>query len=323
MHRRDLLRLLAVAGLAGCTTGLEPTDDAEPAPAASASPTSGDPGPLGSTPATTSPSDEPVAAASPSPSADDAAPAEPSRTDEPPTDDEPAEGEEAPAPTETAQEPTERGDEPADEDTQDDGAEEAAGATGDDAAIPRVVTAVGRDALGLPAARGGGRRHQITGLALHHSAAPTGPASGAPDRFRSMTRDHQARGWVDVAYHWGVDVDGNVYELRDERTAGDTSTGYDPAGWLLVVCEGDFEKSAPPRAMLDAAADVFADGARRYGVSPDTLVGHRDLAATLCPGVNLQRELDGLRDQVARRLADGVTLRVGNDEAALAAIEGG
>ena len=36
--------------------------------------------------------------------------------------------------------------------------------------------------------------------------------------------------FIDIAYHIGVDRDGNLYELRDTAIAGDTDTKYDPTG---------------------------------------------------------------------------------------------
>ena len=180
----------------------------------------------------------------------------------------------------------------------------------------RVV--LGRDVVGLPPARGGGRPHAITGLMLHHTAAPVVPPAQAPARFREIARFHQDAGFVDAAYHWGVDTGGNVYQLRDEAIAGETFTGYDPAGWLLVVCDGNFEESEPTAAMLDAVADVFTAGVVRYAVDPGSLVGHRDRAATACPGDNLQRRLPTLVGMIEERLDQGgVVLEVTSDARAL------
>lgn len=256
VHRRELLRVLVVTGLAGCTT---------------------------------SPGDALVTAATPTP-----APAPPVRASDPARTAAP-DAPDAPARTEPAA--TAPADEPADE---------------PDDETPRVVSAVGRSTLGLPPARPGGRRHAITGLMVHHTAGPAPGAGGAADRFRGITRAHREEGWVDVAYHWGVDADGTIYELRDESVAGDTHTGYDPAGWFLVVCDGNFETASPPPAMLESLADVLAHGATRYGIDPATLRGHRDLAATACPGANLHTRLAALADAVGERMAaGGVVLRAG------------
>lgn len=153
---------------------------------------------------------------------------------------------------------------------------------------------------------------------LHHTAAPTAPAAQAPERFRAHARSHRDAGFTDIAYHWGIDVAGNVYELRAEGTAGETFTDYDPAGWFLVVCEGNFQEAEPTATMLEAVADVLAAGAGRHDVAPSTLVGHRDVTATLCPGDHLQARLGDLIGMVEQRLATGgVVLELTDDSAAL------
>lgn len=183
-------------------------------------------------------------------------------------------------------------------------------------AAPRDRPAVSRELLGLDAPAPGGEPHTARGLMLHHTAAPTAPAEQAPERFRAHARGHREAGFVDVAYHWGVGVDGTVYQLRDEAIAGETFTDYDPAGWLLVVCEGNFEESQPPQPMLEAVADVFAARASTLGIDPVTLVGHRDLAATACPGQHLQAQLGELTGMIQRRLGE-VELVLTDDPTAL------
>lgn len=180
------------------------------------------------------------------------------------------------------------------------------------APTPHTRTYVTRDDLGLAAPLPGGAPHTITGLMLHHTAVSGADPAGAGDRFRSFDRHHRESGFVDVAYHWGVTQDGTVLQLRDEAVAGETFTSYDPAGWFLVVCDGNFEVEAPTDALLDAVVDVFAAGAQRHGVDPATLLGHRDRAATACPGDGLQALLPTLRDRIAATLAaGGVTLVAG------------
>ncbi len=179
-------------------------------------------------------------------------------------------------------------------------------------------TAISRELLELPPPGPDGRPHTISGLMLHHTAAPVVPAAEAPGRWRSHARSHRDAGFTDIAYHWGVDTGGNVYQLRDERQAGETFTDYDPAGWFLVVCEGNFQEAEPTAAMLAAVADVLAAGAHRHGVAPATLVGHRDVAATACPGDHLQARLGDLVGMVEQRLANGgVVLEVTDDPAEL------
>ena len=94
---------------------------------------------------------------------------------------------------------------------------------------------------------------------------------------------------MDIAYHAGVDRDGNIFELRTPAIAGDTATDYDTTGHLLVVCEGDFNVEPISEAQLNGAALAFAWAAQEFGVTSDTLASHRQVATgTSCPGANLQ-----------------------------------
>lgn len=187
-----------------------------------------------------------------------------------------------------------------------------------------------RDAWGARPARPGGRLHTITRMTLHHEAVVLGDNRNGPTRFRQDQRYHQDQlGWIDIAYHVGVDRNGNIYELRSPTLAGDTATDYDTTGHFLVLCEGDFDKEVVSEAQVHAAAVVFAWAAQNFGISSATLAGHRDLADTSCPGANLYALLTSgdLKRRIDDLLAAGrVELRTfcGPEAAAkVAAIEAG
>jgi len=187
-----------------------------------------------------------------------------------------------------------------------------------------------RDAWGARPARTGGRLHSITRMTLHHEAVVLGDNRNAPGHLRQDQRYHQDQhGWIDIAYHVGVDRNGNIYELRSPKIAGDTATDYDTTGHFLVLCEGDFDQEAVSEAQLHAAALAFAWAAQNFGIATSTLAGHRDLAQTSCPGANLYAHLSS--GDLKRRIDDllaagGVDLQLfcGPDAAArVAAIEAG
>jgi hypothetical protein len=159
----------------------------------------------------------------------------------------------------------------------------------------------------------------ITRMTLHHEAVVLGDNRNAPGRLRQDQRYHQDnKGWVDIAYHVGVDRDGNIYELRTPAIAGDTATDYDTMGHFLVLCEGDFDKEVVSEAQLHSAA-----------MATNTLAGHRDLAQTSCPGANLYAHLSSgdLKHRIDDLVAAGpVNLQriCGSDAAAtVSAIEAG
>jgi hypothetical protein len=126
-------------------------------------------------------------------------------------------------------------------------------------------------------------------MTVHHTEVVLGGNANAPERLRQHQRYHQdTQGWIDIAYHYSVDRNGNIYQLRSPNLVGDTATAYDPAGHFLVVCEGDFDQEAVSEDQLNGAALVFAWAAQQFGIPTSTLAGHRDLAAgTTCPGAGL------------------------------------
>ena len=160
-----------------------------------------------------------------------------------------------------------------------------------------------RDAWGARPAGSGGRRHTITRMTLHHEAVVLGDNRNAPSRFRQDQRYHQDQlGWIDIAYHVGIDRNGNIYELRSPKIAGDTATDYDTTGHFLVLCEGDFDQEVVSEAQLHGAALAFAWAAQSFAIATGTLAGHRDLAQTSCPGANLYAHVSS--GDLKRRIDD-------------------
>lgn len=179
-------------------------------------------------------------------------------------------------------------------------------------AAERRVRLLCRRAWGARKPTGEFERHRIKRMTVHHSAVILGDNADAPAHIRSHQRSHQARGWPDLAYHFVIDRNGNVYEGRPLWAVPDTATDYDPTGHFTVMCEGNFQEQRPSRAQVDALVDVLAWASERFDVAPRTISGHQDHASTACPGSRLQRLIESreIRRRVKQRLAaGGVELR--------------
>jgi hypothetical protein len=160
---------------------------------------------------------------------------------------------------------------------------------------------------GTPADAASARKHEITHITLHHQGEPF-PVGKDPVRYlrNLQTWSRATKRWLDIPYHYIIDLDGRIYEGRKLEYAGDTNTEYDPAGHALIEVVGNFEEVQPNQKQLDAVVDLMALLAAKYKVSIDGIHGHKDYSAsTVCPGVNLYRYLqDGyFRQKVALRLA--------------------
>lgn len=121
-----------------------------------------------------------------------------------------------------------------------------------------------------------------------------------------QTWSRATKHWLDIPYHYIIDLNGKIYEGRKLEYAGDTNTEYDPKGHALIEVVGNFEEVQPNQQQLDAVVDLMALLARKYHVSIDKIAGHKDFSAqTVCPGANLYAYLQSgyFRQKVALRLA--------------------
>jgi hypothetical protein len=178
---------------------------------------------------------------------------------------------------------------------------------------PRLhsIDVVSREAWGAADPRGVFEPHEIRQITIHHAGDLDGVIG--PAQYRSWQSWHHYLGWPDLAYHFIVGHDGKVYQGRPYTAVGDTATEYDPTGHFLIVVEGDFNEDTPTTEQLEMTAQLVAWASLQFGVSVETITGHRDHSATTCPGDNLYTHIhDGsLADRATEILdAGGVTLRV-------------
>ena len=177
-------------------------------------------------------------------------------------------------------------------------------------AVTRRVALLRRSAWDARPPTGPFVRHHISHITIHHSAVILRDNKKAPAQLRTFQADHQARGWPDIAYHLLIDRHGNVYQGRPIWAAGDTNTGYNPRGHLLVMALGNFEEQAVSAAQLSAMLNVLAWGSTRFGIAPAAIRGHRAYASTLCPGADLRRLVfNGTVRRRVRRRRGHVTMR--------------
>ena len=142
------------------------------------------------------------------------------------------------------------------------------------------------------------RPHAIERVTLHHTGPPAWYGTPpAPTYLRQIQAFHTGpeRGWPDIAYHLLVDLDGVVWEGRPLEFAGDTATAYDPAGHALIAVLGDYDAQTPNEAQAGAVMETVHRLLATYALEAGVLGGHRDYAATACPGRALYTLLDEVR----------------------------
>src|SRR5215213_8821050 len=164
---------------------------------------------------------------------------------------------------------------------------------------------------------------------VHHTATTNGDVDPAA-RMRAIYR-YQAvdRGFGDIGYQYLIDESGQVYEGRYSGTDG--HPGHDANGVNVVTAAhvGGFNSGNTGIALLGTLTSVEATAAARrslerllgeltarHGIDPHggseyvnpvngvtkdvaNISGHRDWAATECPGGTLYARLPAIRDAAA------------------------
>ena len=161
---------------------------------------------------------------------------------------------------------------------------------------------------GTPADPALARTQEITHITLHHQGESFPPGTDPVQYLRHLQSwSRSTKHWIDIPYHYIIDLDGKIYAGRDIRYAGDTNTEYDPKGHALIEVVGNFEEVQPNQKQLNAVVDLMALLATKYHVPLDHIASHRDYSSqTVCPGEHLYAYVKNgyFREHVALRLAE-------------------
>ncbi|GGT11669.1 hypothetical protein GCM10010271_13090 [Streptomyces kurssanovii] len=297
-------------------------DGSSPPPSPSLEPTPSSPPPSGD-PTSPGPSTEPTTAepGDPSPPASSLEPSTipPSPSGEPagPT----ASTEPAPVPTVSPEpSPTETSAEP----SSDPEPGTSPSATDTTPSVPPIVHRAGWGADESLVADPPSYLDKVDAVFVHHTAGTNSyDCAESPAIIRAILTYHvKTNGWNDIGYNFFVDKCGTVFEGRaggvDKPVRGAHTFGFNgySSGVSLL---GDYENGGTPTpAAKQAIADVTAWKLGLHGVDPeakvtltaagdtgvykngeqatlDTVSGHRDGFATLCPGATLYSALPEIR----------------------------
>lgn len=181
------------------------------------------------------------------------------------------------------------------------------------------------------------RFHPVRKFVIHHTATPNGGDPAA--RVRSIYGSHLNRDdggpWVDIGYNFLVDEAGRIFEGRHARdyAPGEVHDGEDTyfrgaqgahagewnGGSVGIAILGTYTSARPTEAAVNAIAEVIAWKSNRHGLDPagvepwtsrdgrtrvlPTIVGHRDVRSTGCPGNGGYSVIGEIRRRAAARIA--------------------
>ncbi len=140
----------------------------------------------------------------------------------------------------------------------------------------------------------------IKGVCIHWGATMA-PGNGE-STWRSYQNYHLGRGWYDIAYNFGVDLEGNVYEGRGMHTRSGAQGGNKMNKEWIAVCAIMGPSNTVTSEMTAGIRSIVAE---IQGAYPNALaiVPHRALKATHCPGDTLTDLIEGKAFVTSRMVA--------------------
>ncbi len=147
---------------------------------------------------------------------------------------------------------------------------------------------------GSPAVDSLARKHAVTHITLHHQGEPFPKGKDPVQYLRNLQKwSRSEKKWIDIPYHYIIDLEGKIYEGRKIDYAGDTNTEYDPTGHALIEVVGNFEEVEPNQEQLDAVVRMMTFLSVKYSVPVDSIRAHKDYSSkTVCPGKNLYQYIE-------------------------------
>lgn len=116
----------------------------------------------------------------------------------------------------------------------------------------------------------------------------------------------QARGWIDIGYHFLIDPLGNIFEARPFFAVGAhvANKNVDNIG---IAVMGNYH---PPvnNVLTSQAVEAIVKLVRyikdKYSIPKSEFYAHRDLAATDCPGDVIYQRIPEIRDSIFKESAN-------------------
>lgn len=131
-------------------------------------------------------------------------------------------------------------------------------------------------------------------VVIHHSGTRDGVVLdlAAIRRYHISPRP-EGRGWLDIGYHFVCELIGSTYEIvagRPLDMIGAHAPGHNATaiGFCLV---GDFTLAEPPVEQTRVAARHLRALLEEFSIRRDSVLLHREVRTTDCPGARFTRAL--------------------------------
>ncbi|MFA3781821.1 peptidoglycan recognition family protein [Melioribacteraceae bacterium 4301-Me] len=128
-------------------------------------------------------------------------------------------------------------------------------------------------------------------MTVHHGGVEFYDEDKVIDNIRNLQSwSRTEKKWIDIPYHFMIDLEGKIYEGRPINYPGDTNTEYDPTNHILIEVTGNYEIQEPNTEQLNSLINLITFLVVKFKISLNNVKTHRDYSKmTVCPGKNLYK----------------------------------
>lgn len=136
-----------------------------------------------------------------------------------------------------------------------------------------------------------GRSQRIEKITIHHGGEEFAEDKDMIQYLRNLQSwSRSEKKWIDIPYHFMIDLKGNIYEARPINFPGDSNTDYDVMGHALICVVGNYEIQKLSKASLNSLIKLTSFLKQKYNVELKDIKTHKDYTnQTVCPGEDLYK----------------------------------
>jgi len=135
------------------------------------------------------------------------------------------------------------------------------------------------------------KESDITNITVHHGGEIFGEEKDPVTAIRNLQKwSRREKEWIDIPYHFMIDLKGKIYEGRPINYSGDTNTEYDPTGHALVEVMGNYEIQELNDSQKQSMIKLLVFLKEEFNVPLEKIKTHKDYSSkTVCPGRNIYK----------------------------------
>jgi hypothetical protein len=136
------------------------------------------------------------------------------------------------------------------------------------------------------------KEHSIKYITIHHGGVVFKGDSSTSSYLKNLQNwSRDVKEWIDIPYHFVMDLKGDIYQARPSQYPGDTNTDYDPTGHLLICILGNYEEQELNKDQYQKLVIFLSHFSHKYDVPIEKIRSHKDYTETACPGKNIYKFL--------------------------------